>query len=224
MSHDCLALLDTDRYHDGYSVAFANIQYLHEKYSLPVKRWLDLTPIGCYAYIGTHCSRTDELILGESYAVFIDERWPHYREVMSALEDYPCFADELVSEIEWKMLGRDLPAIIERATEDGNYLWLREWYVQRYYSLEQVEHPEFGMMYPVERAMVDAMSEETRRILLDCIEYNQRGYVRPAYSTYHWTNFITHLRHDLFTFANNTRKERLHGWIKNWHTLPGIGG
>lgn len=221
--YNCHPLLDTTASHDGYAVTFANIQYLHEEYSLPIRHWRDPAPKDCYAYIGTQISNTDALILGEPYAVHLDERWPHYDEVMSRLEDYPALDDERVSEVEHQMLSHALPGIIEMATEQGNYLWLREWYVQKYYSLEQVEHPLFGMMYPPERAMIDAMSRATLDMLRTCIEYNRDGYALPISGIY-WNDFKEWLREDLFTFANNTRKERLHGWKKNWHTLPGIGG
>lgn len=221
--YNCHPLLDTQAYRDGYAVAFANIQHLREKYSLPIRHWGDPTSKGCYACIGTHARDTNILLLGEPYAVHLDDRWPHYAKVMRQLENYPALDDERVSEVEHQMLSQALPGIIEMATEQERYLWLREWYVQKYYSLEQVEHPLFGMMYPQERAMIDAMPRTTLDVLHSCIEYNRDGYVLPVSGIY-WNDFKERLREDLFTFANNTRKERLHGWKKHWHTLPGIGG
>lgn len=215
--------LDTHGYPDGYAVAFANIRYLLDKYDLPFKHWHDMMPRDCHACIRTDHIQATDLILGESYAVHLSYYWPHFDEVIGMLENYPVFDDELCRRVEHQLFSQALPSILEIAAEDEGYCWLREWYVQKYYSLEQVEHPLFGRMYPPERAMIDAMSRTTLDVLRSCIVYDCAGYARPVQSG-EWANFKGRLREDLFTFANNTRKERMYGWKKNWHTLPGIGG
>lgn len=216
--------LDTQGYTDGYAIAFSNIQYLRKKYNLPIYDNDFFDGKICFAYIRVYYTHiTDELCLGETYAAMLDDRWEHYKEVMRLLDEYPVLDEELLSDTEHRMVNHALPSIMENVAEEGGYRWLREWYIQKFYSLESIDDPEFGVMYPAELEMARAMSGDTRRLLLDSIEYSQRGYARPV-SGYIWDMFIHAFRADLFAKANAVRRERINGWKKNWNTLPGIGG
>lgn len=210
---------DTQAYPDGYAIAFSNIRVLKFRYDIPIS----YTHRESGAYILTDCPAVHcSPMLGEHYALCIhdDANSKLLEEIQQLEEVYPVLNDEHLSLIETWILGKSLSAIFEMAAEDYDFYWLYRHYTLKYFNDEPqmfCDCEQYGFDMKIIEACGYFNETSPIRFLQDNVIYTVDGARLPTAELDR--KFAALLRHCMFQYANNIRKERLHGWKKNWGTL-----
>lgn len=210
---------DTQTYHDSYDVTFSNVLYMHKKYGLEICH----THRDSGAYIltdfrGEHTTP----IIGEHYILCAHEDAdPALLEDMVFLEEqYPCMDDELLQDVQDRILGQSLSAIFESTAEEAGFLWLYQHYRMKYWEGESEEFLDYEQ-HPFDMKIAAACRYFSRtspiRYLQENVYYTDTG--AHFYTVQHQQEFARLLRRRMFDFANGIRKRRLNAWKDNWGTL-----